>query len=73
MAIAGNGATGIQFGPVTSENLASAIRRAKALFHNKPVWQTMQKNGMTVDVSWRNPARHYADLYRQVAKFNSTG
>ena len=73
MAIAGNVATGIQCGPVTSENLAVAIRRAKALFHNKPVWQTMQKNGMTVDVSWRNPARHYADLYRQVAKFNSTG
>src|ERR1035437_1473625 len=71
MAIAGDVATGIQFGPVTSENLAVAIRRAEALFHNKPVWRRMQKNGMTVDVSWRNPARRYADLYRQVAKLNS--
>jgi starch synthase len=67
-AIAGNAATGIQFGPVTSEHLAGAIRRAKALFHDKPVWQGMRGNGMTVDVSWRNPARHYADLYRQLAK-----
>jgi hypothetical protein len=31
----------------------------------------MQKNGMSVDVSWRNPARHYADLYGQVAKLRS--
>src|ERR1019366_10654983 len=68
MTTAGGAATGVQFGPVTSENLAGAIRRAGALFQNKPAWRTMQTNGMTVDVSWRNPARHYADLYRQVAK-----
>ena len=54
MAVAGDVATGVQFGPVTSENLAGAIRRAKALFHNKPVWRRMQQNGMTVDVSWQN-------------------
>jgi starch synthase len=72
MTTAGGAATGVQFGPVTSENLAGAIRRAGALFQNKPAWRTMQTNGMTVDVSWRNPARHYADLYRQVAKLNST-
>jgi starch synthase len=71
MAIAGDVATGIQFGPVTSENLAVAIRRAEALFHNKPVWRRIQKNGMSVDVSWRNPARRYADLYRQLAKLHS--
>jgi starch synthase len=67
-AIAENVATGFQFGPVTRQNLTEAIRRAKALFRNKPAWQRMQQNGMTVDVSWHNSARHYADLYRQVAK-----
>jgi starch synthase len=66
--IPADAATGIQFGPVTSENLADAICRAKGLFHNKPVWQRIQKNGMTVDVSWHNRARRYADLYRQIAK-----
>jgi starch synthase len=71
-AVAANSATGIQFGPVTSENLAAAIRRTRTLFHDKPVWLTMQKNGMTTDVSWRNPARQYADLYRQVAGLNAT-
>ncbi len=68
MTIPAGVATGIQFGPVTSENLTGAIRRAKGLFHNKPAWQRIQKNGMTVDVSWHNRARHYADLYRQIAK-----
>src|SRR5450756_91283 len=27
-----------KFGPATGENLADAIRRANALFHDKPVW-----------------------------------
>ena len=66
MAAAGDVATGIQFWPVSSESLAGALRRAKALFHNKPVWQRMQKNGMNVDVSWRNSARQYAGLYRKL-------
>ena len=66
MAVAGNVATGIQFWPVSSESLAAAVRRASALFRDKPVWQRMQNNGMNVDVSWRNPARQYAGLYRKL-------
>lgn len=68
MAVADGVATGIQFWPVSSETLGGAVRRAKALFHNKAVWQSMQKTGMTVDVSWRHPARQYASLYRKLAK-----
>ena len=64
--IAGRTATGVQFGPITIDNLAGAIRRAGALFHDKPVWRNVQENGMAVDVSWRNSARQYAGLYRQV-------
>jgi starch synthase len=67
-AIAGGKATGVQFEPVTLENLAGAIRRAGALFKDKSVWRKMQKKGMAVDVSWRNSAHRYADLYRQVVK-----
>lgn len=65
-AIAGGAATGIQFEPVTSANLAGALQRANHLFHNKSVWQGMQNNGMAVDVSWRSPAAKYADLYRKI-------
>jgi starch synthase len=67
-AIARDAATGVQFGPVTREDLAGALRRTSALFGNKPVWRGLQRTGMAVDVSWRNSARHYADLYRQIAR-----
>ena len=73
MAIAAGVATGVQFGPVTGEALAIAIRRAATLFGNKPVWTNMQRRGMATDVSWRNPARRYADLYREVIKLRSPG
>jgi len=68
MAVAANVATGIQFAPVTRESLGLALHRADALFRDRPVWQSMQKNGMTQDVSWRHSARQYAALYRQIAK-----
>jgi starch synthase len=64
--IAGEAATGITFGPVTTENLAAAIRRAHALFRKGDVWPELQHNGMAVDVSWRNRASRYAELYREI-------
>lgn len=67
MAIAADVATGIQFGAATSDNIAAGLHRAAALFADAGAWRRVQKNGMATDVSWRNPARHYADLYRKVA------
>jgi starch synthase len=67
-AIAAGAATGVQFGPVTSENLSDRLRRGSALFRDKPVWRRMQQNAMALDVSWRSSAKQYADLYRQIAK-----
>jgi starch synthase len=66
MAVASGVATGVQFGPVTADNLAVGLRRAATLYRNKPVWRRMQQNGMSTDVSWRNSARHYVSLYRNV-------
>jgi starch synthase len=64
--------TGVKFGPATIENLAGALRRANDLFRDKTVWRMMQKNGMSVDVSWSNSGRQYANLYRQLVKANQT-
>ena len=61
-------ATGVQFSSVTSSALAEALLRAHFLFHDKPVWREIQSTGMAVDVSWRTPARQYAELYHQVAR-----
>jgi starch synthase len=55
--------TGFKFGPVTSENLAGVLKRARATFHDVAAWRRIQRNGMSIDVSWRSAARCYADLY----------
>jgi starch synthase len=71
-ATAAGGATGFKFGPVTAENLAAALRRASASFnasfYETSAWRRMQRNGMSTDVSWRNRASQYADLYRRLAE-----
>ena len=63
-ALAAGAATGVQFSPVTAGALAHALRRTVALYHEPAAWRALQRNGMAADVSWRVPARHYADLYR---------
>lgn len=64
MALVAGVATGLQFSPATAAALAAAVRRAMALFQDRPQWRKLQINGMKTDVSWRNPARRYAELYR---------
>ena len=67
MALHAKVATGVQFTPATAEMLESAILRTATLFRDKAAWRRMQTNGMGTDVSWRDPARRYAALYRSVA------
>ena len=56
-------ATGVSFGPVTSDTLGRALRRAIRLYDDRPVWTAMQKQGMKSDVSWETSAGLYAALY----------
>jgi glycogen synthase len=49
-------ATGFKFGPVNTENLAAALRRAHAAFHDKLMWQHIQRKGMST----------VADSYREI-------
>jgi starch synthase len=67
MAIASGTATGFKFGPVTTQNLVATLRRAQTVFRGKPAWRKIQQNGMSTDVSWRNRASRYAELYRELA------
>jgi starch synthase len=62
-AVTGIGPTGFKFGPVVPENLAAALQRACATFHDVAAWRRIQRNGMSTDVSWRNSARRYASLF----------
>jgi starch synthase len=63
---AGAATTGFKFAPVTSENLAGALRKAGNTFHDKHAWRRLQHNGMSTDVSWRDRASQYAALYRDI-------
>jgi starch synthase len=65
-AVAAGVATGLQFAPVTEASLWSALERCQRLWHNRKVWERMQRNGMAADVSWRTPAQRYAALYRSL-------
>ncbi|KFG69013.1 glycogen synthase GlgA [Microvirga sp. BSC39] len=64
MAIAAGVATGFQFGPAALCPFADAIDRARILWRDRQAWRRLQGNGMRSDVSWRRPAKQYADLYR---------
>jgi starch synthase len=68
VAVAAGVATGVQFAPVTAEMLEAAICRAAALHRDPEIWRRIQRNGMATDVSWRDPARRYAALYRELAR-----
>jgi len=59
-------ATGVQFAPVTYEMMRVAIERTAALYRQPEVWKKMQANGMVSDVSWSDPARCYAALFREL-------
>ncbi|MBM3577438.1 MAG: glycogen synthase GlgA [Alphaproteobacteria bacterium] len=64
MALQAEVATGLQFSPTTEEALAMALREAERLFGDAETWRKIQVSGMRTDVSWRNPARRYATLFR---------
>jgi starch synthase len=63
MALAAGAGTGVQFSPVTEPMLENAIRRTVRLYRDPAAWRRMQANGMAADVSWRQPAKRYAELF----------
>jgi len=66
MALAAGIGTGVQFAPTTAAMLEVAIRRTAALWREPALWIRLQRNAMATDVSWRGPARAYAQLYRDL-------
>jgi starch synthase len=66
--MSGESETGFKFSPVTTQNLTGTLRKAHATFRDKPAWLRIQQNGMSRDVSWRNRATRYAELYREIVR-----
>jgi starch synthase len=66
MALAAGAGTGVQFAPVTGEQLEFALQRVRSLARDRVQWRRVQHRGMTTDVGWTRPARRYAALYREL-------
>jgi starch synthase len=59
-----DGVTGVVFDELTSQGLGEAITRTVGLYRKPRAFTKLIANGMARDVSWREPARQYASLYR---------
>jgi starch synthase len=60
-------ATGFAFDEESPQGLISAVARAVALFHERPMWLRMMRRAMAQDFSWQAAARQYIALYRELA------
>ncbi len=67
-ALGAGAATGVVFHPVDAMAFAGALRHARALYDQKPIWTAMQHAAMTADLGWSAPAAAYAALYQRLAK-----
>ena len=59
-------ATGVQFSPVTREQLESALERTHGLWRDPRQWRRLQARAMHTDVGWSQSAREYAKLFRDL-------
>jgi len=66
MALAAGVATGFHFAPVAADMLVAAIERARSVWREPQLWRRLQRNAMQTDVGWRQPAKRYASLYREL-------
>ncbi len=57
-------ATGFLFNDFSAEACWHALQRALYIYNvDKQSWRAIQRNGMTLDLSWRNSALGYQQLY----------
>ncbi|MBP7377403.1 MAG: glycogen synthase [Pyrinomonadaceae bacterium] len=61
-AVSGTG-NGFKFGPFQADKLLEKIYEARFAYADKDAWIKIQRNGMAVDNSWENAAKHYMELY----------
>ncbi len=58
--------TGFKFRNMEPAEALVAIQKALVLFQEKPIWETIQKNGMQTDFSWKRSAGEYLLLYKKL-------
>jgi len=65
--IADGTATGFVFDEASAPALSAAVARAVGVYHgDRATWHCMMRQAMTRDFSWRQAARQYVALYREL-------
>ena len=59
-------ATGVQFSPVTQDQLEIALSRVLALWRDPRQWRQVQARAMGTDVGWAQSTKQYAKLLRDL-------
>ncbi|MBC5787670.1 glycogen synthase GlgA [Clostridium facile] len=62
----GNGFT---FSGYDGEQMKNALYRAKEVYYKKDEWESLVKYGMSCDLSWKNSAAQYIEMYEDVLRF----
>ncbi len=60
--------TGFLFRENTADMLSEMLHVAFGVYQQRETWQTIQKNGMMQDFSWKRSALKYLELYLSVAE-----
>ena len=58
--------TGFVFNGDQPKDFLKAINAALEIYENQPYWQSLQRNAMAEDFSWKNSALEYVALYRSL-------
>ena len=56
--------TGFRFEHADGTGMMWALDQALELWKDRAAWQSLMRNGMARDFSWRRSAERYVDLYR---------
>jgi starch synthase len=48
-----------------SASLAKTVKKVLQVYKDEKNWHKLIKNGMREDVSWKNPAKKYVQLYQK--------
>ncbi len=61
-------ASGFVFDSMDAHSLLAAAQRAVAAYHDKKIWQALQRNGMRKDFGWEKSAAAYRDIYLRLMR-----
>ena len=58
---------GFKFREFSSDRLVEKVYEARLAYADREGWQHLQRNGMRIDNSWENAAKHYSQLYKMAS------